>query len=254
MSIAHRGALAPSTTLLSLSLALAACSSTHQYDLATMDASAQLLDAQPVPVRGSGVVTDDRASLEAQPSSQAARMFPAGARYRVAIADKGDLAIAILDPHGRLLGRLHLRTSTADANGQGVEIEFEDQLGRRASISARTQADHIEGWAQSDGHGAHWRVHRSEIGELAGERWSPAIHGQARERELIDLAELEAVSGDLFALADALTPARSAATDPCELAELLVLGQLAVDLTIRTWRGEARRQLPALAHATCDDR
>lgn len=184
-------------------------------------------------------------ALESRPSSGAAALLPAHARYRVVLGRPGELALVVVGPSGDILGRLHIRPLAGSLGGPASSIVLDAFDGPPARIEAWSTVDGLRGEATVGGRSARWRVHLDTAGALVGEAWS-AKQG-SRGPELTQLRRARAIGADLEQLGAQLQ--HGASLDPSierDLIELLTFTELALDLSVRAWEGRGRSHLPKL--------
>jgi hypothetical protein len=205
------------------------------------------------PVVEHGVGDDRYAALEALPSAAAAELLPVDARYRVVLGVEGTLALVIVGPDQRILGRLHIATKARPWAIVGTRVDYEDVGGRATRVEAWSSAGSIDGQALVGDRSARFRVRLGADGSLAGERWSLA-HADHSSPELLELRRARAIGADLGALATQLSSVGAFAKyDRCELGELVALAGLALDLSVRAWAGEGRARLPGVGEYVASD-
>lgn len=189
-----------------------------------------------------GTLPDRPLTLESQPSAAAAALLPDGARYRL-VATAKEVALVVVGPDDRISGRLRIRPHDRADAGYGSTIMIDDFGGPDATIDAWSSAGGLHGAATVGDRRAAWQVRVDPDGQLAGESWS-VRHGTG-SLELTELRRARAIGADIVALADelvgsgTLTPAAER-----ELAELVVLAELALELSVRAWDGRGRASLP----------
>lgn len=201
------------------------------------------------PVR-SGGADDHRVALESRPSAAAARLLPEGARYRL-VATAQEIVLVVVSPDNRISGRLRIRPLDRAESGHGWTIMLDDFGGPDATIDAWSSAGGLSGHATVGERQATWRVRVDADGSLAGERWS-VRHG-SRSLELTELRRARAIGADIAALAAELIHSGAfAPTAERELIELVVLAELALELSVRAWDGRGRASLPRVANNIVD--
>jgi hypothetical protein len=181
-------------------------------------------------------------TLEFQPSATAAPLLPGGARYRL-VATQDEIALLVVTPDNRISGRLRIRPLDREDIVYGSTIVMDDFGGLDATIDAWSSAGGLRGEATVGDRRAAWQVRVDPDGSLAGERWS-VRHG-SHSIELTELRRARAIGADVAALAAELVDsgALPSATEH-ELIELMVLADLALDLSVRAWEGRGRASLP----------
>lgn len=191
-----------------------------------------------------------RVALESSPSAAARALLPDGARYRL-VATAEQIALVVVGPDDRISGRLRIRPlDRADAGygyvGYGYAIMVDDFGGPDATIDAWSTGSGLCGEATVGDQRATWQVRIDADGSLAGESWS-VRHG-SRSVELTELRRARAIGADIAALATELvgSGALAPATER-ELTELVVLAELALELSVRAWDGHGRTSLPRMA-------
>jgi hypothetical protein len=197
------------------------------------------------PVIAHGISHGRHFALESRPSSGAAALLPAHARYRVVLGRPGELALVVVSPSGQVLGRLHVRPLAASLGGPASRIVVDDFDGPPALIEAWSTVDGLRGEATVAGRSARWRVRLDTNGGLVGEAWS-AKQG-SRGPELAQLRQARAIGADLGQLGAQLR--RGASLEPAierELLELLTFTELALELSVRAWEGRGRSELKRL--------
>lgn len=202
--------------------------------------------ATPAGVSGTRSADDQRVALEFWPSAAAAPLLPGGARYRL-VATAHEIALVVVSPDDRISGRLRIRPLDRADAGFGSTILIDDFGGPDASIDAWSSVGGLCGEATVGQRHAAWQVRVDPDGSLAGESWS-VRHG-SRSLELTELRRARAIGADIAALAAELMG--SGALDPTaerELTELVVLAELALELSVRAWDGRGRASLPRVTH------
>ncbi len=199
------------------------------------------------PVVAHGVGDGRYVALEAVPSPTAAELLPANAHYRAVLGVDGQLALVIVAPDQRILGRLHVADDERHRSTVGTRVDYEDLSGRTTRVEAWSFAGSIDGQALIGKRSARFRVRLEPDGSLAGERWSLA-HGDAATAELDELRRARAIGADLGDLAAQLSSSGAFADhDRCALVERLALAELALELSVRAWDGEERSRLPVVS-------
>lgn len=195
-----------------------------------------------------GFVEDDaRVVLEGRPSPTAAALLATGARYRVVLAEDDTLALAIVTPDRRIIGRMRIAAGAGPHASPAVQVEWEEHGGRTARVEAWASPGGLRGRLFVGDRSAAWRVRLDVDGSLAGEGWSLPKHGPASEVELAELRRARAIGADLRELTDELS--RRAVIDDrrsCELAERIAMAELALELGHRAWTGHGRARLPVV--------
>jgi hypothetical protein len=216
--------------------------------------SSELASIQPAPVAphepagpviAHGISHGRNLALESRPSSGAAALLPANARYRVVLGRPGELALVVVSPDGQIFGRLHVRPLAGSLGGPASSIVVDDFGGPPALIEAWSTVDGLRGEATIAGRSARWRVRLDTSGALVGEAWS-AKQG-SRGPELAELRRARAIGADLGQLGAALQ--RGASLEPAierELIELLTFTELSLELSVRAWEGRGRSELPRI--------
>jgi hypothetical protein len=192
-----------------------------------------------------------RVALESWPSAAAAPLLPSGSRYRL-VATAHEIALVVVGPDDRISGRLRIRPLDRADAGHGSTIVIDDFDGPEATIGAWSSAGGLCGEATVGRRRATWQVRVDADGSLAGERWS-VRHG-ARSLELSELRRARAIGADIAALADELVASGALApTVERELIELVVLADLALELSVRAWDGRGRASLPRITNVVDAD-
>jgi hypothetical protein len=194
-------------------------------------------------------------ALESWPSPAAAALLPTGARYRM-VATAREIALVVVGADDRIAGRLRIqaREQARDrANaGYGSTITLDDFGGPTATIDAWSSAGGLCGAATVGDRHAAWQVRVDADGSLAGEHWS--VRHVSASRELTELRRARAIGADLAALATELIDSGAlASTAERELTELVVLADLALELSVRAWDGRRRASLPRVTNVVDAD-
>jgi hypothetical protein len=186
--------------------------------------------AEPTPVEGG------RVALESRPSAAAASLLPEGARYRL-VTTPEEIALRV---RIRPLGR-----DRVDAS-YGATIIIDDFGGPDATIDTWSSAGGLSGKLRVGNRRASWHVRVEPDGSLVGERWS-VRHGP-RSLELAELRRARAIGADIAALCSELVSSGALAPERAnELTEMVVLAELALDLSVRAWDGRGRASLPRVS-------
>jgi hypothetical protein len=190
---------------------------------------------------------DQRVALESSPSAAAAALLPSGARYRL-VATAEQIALVVVGPDGRISGRLRIRPLDRADAGYGSTIVIDDFGGPEATIDAWSSPGGLCGEATVGGRRAAWQVRVDPDGSLAGESWSVG-HG-SHSLELEELRRARAIGADIAVLATELMNSGAIAfTTERELTELVMLADLALELSVRAWDGRGRASLPRMTSA-----
>jgi hypothetical protein len=192
---------------------------------------------------GARVGGDRQVTLEARPSPAAAESLAIDVRYRVVLANDGTLALALVSPDRRVLGRLAVAAGIGPFASPGVLVEFEDTDGRSTRVEAWPSAGGLHGHAFVHGRSAHWQVRHEADGSLAGEAWSLPHRDAMADDELRALQRARVMQTDLGTLAAELALDEY---ERCVLIERLALAELALELSIRAWNGRGRAHLPTI--------
>jgi hypothetical protein len=188
------------------------------------------------PVRD-GASDGRQLALAASPSTAATAMLPVGTSYRVVLGSDGTLALAIVAPDQRLLGRMAIAAGAGPHGSVGVRVEFEDVDGQTMHLEAWSSAGAVHGQAFVGARSIHFRARQDDDGSLAGERWSLAQRDAIDE--LVTLQRARALGAELGGLTTGLT-------NDCVLVERIALAELALELSIRAWAGHGRSRLPTI--------
>jgi hypothetical protein len=197
--------------------------------------------AEPTPVEGG------RVALESRPSAAAASLLPEGARYRL-VTTPEEIALLVMGPDNRISGRVRIRPLGRDRvdASYGATIIIDDFGGPDATIDTWSSAGGLSGKLRVGNRRASWRVRVEPDGSLVGERWS-VRHGP-RSLELAELRRARAIGADIAALCRELVSSGALAPEMAnELTELVVLAELALDLSVRAWDGRGRASLPRVS-------
>jgi hypothetical protein len=192
-----------------------------------------------------------RVALESWPSAAAAPLLPDGARYRL-VATAQEIAVVVVSPDNRISGRLRIRPLDRADAGYGSTIVIDDFGGPDVTIDAWSSAGGLCGEATVGHRHAAWQVRVDPDGSLAGESWS-VRHG-SRSLELTELRRARAIGADIAALTTELVDGGALApAAEHELTELVMLAELALELSVRAWDGRHRASLPRVTNVVDAD-
>jgi hypothetical protein len=187
-------------------------------------------------------------ALESWPSTTAAALLPRGARYRL-VATAEEIALLVVTPDDRISGRLRVRPLARADTGYGSRIITDDFGGPDATIDAWSSAGSLLGEATVGDRRAAWQVRVDPDGSLAGERWSfPRARRSPHSAELEALRRARAIGADVAAIyVEMLRSGALPSGMQDDLGELVVLADLALDLSMRAWEGRGRASLPRVS-------
>jgi hypothetical protein len=192
-----------------------------------------------------GIGNGRHLSLESEPSTAAAALLPSGARYRVVIASPEQIALVVVTPDQRILGRMRIRSVEGPLTSLGSSIIVDDFGGPSATIDAWSSPGALRGEAVVGTHKASWQVQLAADGTLAARSWS--ARQTTRSAELLELRRAHAIGSDLARLTAELSRRGLLEVDTRrDLGELISLAELSLDLSLRAWEGRGRAKLPKL--------
>jgi hypothetical protein len=160
------------------------------------------------------------------------------------VATPQEIALVVVSPDDRISGRFRIRPLDRADAGYGSTIVIDDFGGPDVTVEAWSSAGDLCGEATVGDRHAAWQVRVDSDGSLAGESWS-VRHGSRS----LELRRARAIGADIAALAAELVDSGALApTAERELTELVVLAELALELSVRAWDGRGRASLPRVTN------